>query len=94
MAEKKQGAVQQISESSTVRLGLAITMLAGVVWLVNSMNGIRNDIDSRYVSKEVFTARLDEIVRGMGDLKSEFRQLREEVRAIQATVSSTNAQNR
>jgi hypothetical protein len=83
--------LHQISESSTVRLGLAITMLVGVVWLVSTINGVRADVADKYVSKEMFTARLDEIVRATTDLKAEFRQMRDEVRAIQSTVSSISA---
>lgn len=73
--------IQALSESSPVRLGLAIAMVAGaaaIVWQVGSIRSeLSNRIEEKYVSKELFNVRMDELTRSMAEIKDEMRRLRD-----------------
>ena len=62
-------AIQVLSESSPIRLGLMVLLCGGVAWLVSSLEGVRGDlarqasdlrseIAGTYVSREYLDARL------------------------------------
>lgn len=74
-----------LSESSPVRLGLAVGVVVGTGALVWQLAGIRSDVSQEiggakeeiartYVTKELFNARMDEMGRAIADLKSEIRR--------------------
>jgi hypothetical protein len=81
----RRGAFYTLSESSPVRLGLAISFTLGcgaLVWQVATVRAdVKDEIALTYVSKELFNARMDEMTRGMADIKTEIRTLQEVMRA-------------
>jgi hypothetical protein len=72
-----------LSESSPIRLGLALAFVAGVLWLANSLSTLRSDFDDKYVSKDVFTVRMDALTKSIDDLKSEIQRLQDQVHTIE-----------
>lgn len=85
-----------LSESSNVRLGLAVGMVLSAGTLVWQIAGIKADlrsemaeqskftlaeqaklaarVDEKYVSRELFNVRMDELTRDIADIKSELRR--------------------
>ena len=86
----KRGGLYALSESSPVRLGLAIACTGGCMTLAWQVATIRSDLkdqmDQRYVSKELFSARMDEMTRTLTELKTEIRSLQEIVREASPNV--------
>ncbi len=57
-------AVTSISENSNVRLGLALALLSGVVWLVSTIKSLETQVASwpgpdRLVTRDYLTSQLD-----------------------------------
>ena len=63
--QQDKGLISTLSESSNIRLGLALTVLGGVIYLVTSVHDvretIRHEMENRYVSKELFTVRMNSL---------------------------------
>lgn len=80
---ERRGTLYALSESSPVRLSLALVLVGGVVWLANALSTLRTDIDAKYVSREVFNVRMDGLERSVSDLKLEVQRLQDIVRQLE-----------
>lgn len=81
-----------LSDSSPVRLGLAIVVLAGVVALYNKIDGlddgIRQEMASNYVSRDLFRAEMD-AMRRENSIRADI--LSDQISELKATVSAARA---
>lgn len=71
----------QLSESSPVRLSLAIAFCVGVWYMATALASLRSEIARDFVSKELFSVRMNQIETQLRDVQSEIKDLREELRA-------------
>lgn len=67
-----------LSHSSPVTIGLMLVVLSGTVWNVQQTASMRDDIEhdmrTRYVTRELFDARMSALADQIADLKDEIRK--------------------
>lgn len=86
-----------LSDSSPVRLGLAIVVLAGVIALYNKIDGldtgIREEMAKNYVSRDLFRAEMDAMRRENSIradiLSNQISELKTDFAAARAASSSS-----
>jgi hypothetical protein len=83
--EKHRNSFYAISESSPVRLGLALALVlgcSGLVWQLATMqSSLKEYMAKEYVSREIFDLRMDQMERSLMDLKADVRSLRDSLSA-------------
>ncbi len=60
-----------LSHSTPVTVGLVIVILGGVIANITYMHTLEEKMDTRYVTKELFEARMNSLVSQIADLKEE-----------------------
>lgn len=60
-----------LSHSTPVTVGLVIVILGGVIANITYMHALEEKMDTRYVTKELFEARMNSLVSQIADLKEE-----------------------
>ena len=60
-----------LSHSTPVTVGLVIVILGGVIANITYMHALEEKMDTRYVTKELFEARMHSLVSQIADLKEE-----------------------
>ncbi len=60
-----------LSHSTPVTVGLVIVILGGVIANITYMHALEEKMDTRYVTKELFEARMNSLVSQIADLKDE-----------------------
>jgi len=93
MASETRGALYTLSENSTVRLSLMITLILGVGYLIRSqyemddamatkMNAQTVQLAASFVSKDVFEAKMTTLLEGQRYTQEQLRDLRDEVKEL------------
>lgn len=63
-----------ISHSTPVTVGLVIVILGGVIANLTYMHSLEEMMNSRYVTKELFDARMDSLANQIVNLRDEVRR--------------------
>ena len=63
-----------LSHSTPVTIGLVIVVVGGIVSNLMYMRALEEKLDTRYVTRELFDARMDNLIAQIANLKEEVRR--------------------
>lgn len=63
-----------LSHSTPVTIGLVIVVVGGIVSNLMYMRALEEKLDTRYVTRELFEARMDNLTAQIANLKEEVRR--------------------